>query len=382
VEAIMSTPLKKEDRVDDPLSRLTRSVHQSPAVAAEPSASTTAPAVPEITNSPPMAPGVGGPNLDLPPLKLHSFEDSAAAKALASGWQLGPDLVLQPPTGTTERTAVVRRIKRSAFLVIFSAIVALLGATLFMFLNEERTQTGGGGMITPLVEGVSRTGTPAQPARPVTAPQLVIAPQKGFANEPLPLGVSLSHALGRETVTLAGLAAGTILSVGTPLGYTGWQVSARDIGNAVVHAPKDFVGIMDAAIDLHSASDRLLDSRFIRLEWTPRKAAPSTSRPEPSAPSPAIQTALDPEQTALVSHFLKNGDVASARILLKRAATAGNAEAALELGMTFDPVFLAERGILGSASDVAQARAWYQQAMKLGSTEASRRLERLASMAK
>jgi hypothetical protein len=383
VEAIMSTPLKKEDRVDDPLSRLTRSVHQSPPVAAEPSTSAaTPPAVPEITNSPPMAPGVGGPNLDLPPLSLRSFEGSAAAEALASGWQLGPDLVLRPPTGATGRTAAVRRKKRLAFVVILSAIVAVPSAALFIFLNEGRKQTGSGGMITPLVEGLSRTGTPAQPPRLTIAPQLVITPQKGFANEPLPLGVSLGHVSGRETVTLAGLAAGTILSVGTPLGYTGWQMSARDIGNAVVHAPKDFVGIMDAAIDLHSASDRLLDSRFIRLEWTPKKAAPSTSRPEPSAPSPAIQTTLDPEQTDLVRHFLKNGDVASARILLKRAATAGNAEAALELGMTFDPVFLADRGILGSASDVAQARAWYQQAMKLGSTEASRRLERLASMAK
>jgi hypothetical protein len=376
VEAIMSTPLKKEDRVDDPLSRLTRSVHQSPPVATEPSASAAAPpAVSEITNSPPMAPGVGGPNLDLPPLKLHSFEGSAAAKALAGGWQLGPDLILRPPTGTTGRRGVVRRINRLAFLVIFSAIVALLGATLFMYLDDGRKQTGGGGMMTPLVDGLPRAGTPAQPVR------LVIEPQKGFANEPLPLGVSLSHASGGATVTLAGLAAGTILSVGTPLGFTGWQVSARDVGNAVVHAPKDFVGIMDAAIDLHSASDRLLDSRFIWLEWIPKKAAPSTSRPAPSAPSPAIQTALDPEQTALVSHFLKNGDVASARLLLKRVA-AGNAEAALELGMTFDPAFLAERGILGSASDVAQARAWYQQAMKLGSTEASRRLEGLASIGK
>jgi hypothetical protein len=71
--------------------------------------------------------------------------------------------------------------------------------------------------------------------------------------------------------TLAGLAIGTKLSVGTPLGLTGWQVSARDLSNAFAYAPKDFVGIMDAAIDLHSASDRLMESRVIRLEWIQKR---------------------------------------------------------------------------------------------------------------
>jgi hypothetical protein len=61
---------------------------------------------------------------------------------------------------------------------------------------------------------------------------MVIERQNGFTNEPLPLGVSLNHASGGETVTLAGLAIGTKLSVGTPLGLTGWQVSARDLSNA------------------------------------------------------------------------------------------------------------------------------------------------------
>jgi hypothetical protein len=44
---------------------------------------------------------------------------------------------------------------------------------------------------------------------------------------------------------------------------------ARDVGNAFVYAPKDFVGTMVAAIDLRSASDWLLDSQTVRLEWVP-----------------------------------------------------------------------------------------------------------------
>jgi TPR repeat protein len=75
--------------------------------------------------------------------------------------------------------------------------------------------------------------------------------------------------------------------------------------------------------------------------------------------------------------FLKNGDIASARLILRRAANAGHAQAALALGVTFDPRFLAEQGVLGFAPDVAQARAWYERAAELGSSEAARRLERL-----
>jgi TPR repeat protein len=68
--------------------------------------------------------------------------------------------------------------------------------------------------------------------------------------------------------------------------------------------------------------------------------------------------------------------------LLKRAAIAGNAEAALELGLTFDWTVLAQSGVLGIGSDVGQAREWYERAIKLGSAEASRHLERLVSMPK
>ena len=42
---------------------------------------------------------------------------------------------------------------------------------------------------------------------------------------------------------------------------------ARDVGDAFVYAPKDFVGIMVAAIDLLSPGDWPMDSQTVRLEW-------------------------------------------------------------------------------------------------------------------
>jgi TPR repeat protein len=67
-------------------------------------------------------------------------------------------------------------------------------------------------------------------------------------------------------------------------------------------------------------------------------------------------------------------------MVLRRAANAGNAQAALALGGTYDGMLLAELGVLGFAADPAQARVWYQRALELGSREASRRLDRLAGV--
>jgi hypothetical protein len=278
VEAFMSAPIKNENRVDDPLPHLPQWVPQSPPVVPGPSTLTTAPlVVPETGSSPPMAPGIGGPNLDLPPPRLHPFEDDVATKDMPGRWRLGQGFFRRRPVRTIGRKVAGGWIDGVAFAVILSAIIALSVTTLLTFLDQERKQAVDVvGMVAPLLEGMPRTGKPAQPAR------LVIKSQKGFINEPLPLGVSLNHASGGETVTLAGLVPGTILSVGTPLGLSGWQVSARDLGNAFAYPPKDFTGVMDAAIDLHSTSDWLLDSRVIRLEWIPKQAAPLTSRLDPN----------------------------------------------------------------------------------------------------
>jgi hypothetical protein len=72
--------------------------------------------------------------------------------------------------------------------------------------------------------------------------------------------------------------------------------------------------------------------------------------------------------------FIANGDLAAARLLLRRAAEAGSAEAALTLGTTYDPVMLQRLGAIGTTADPAQARHWYQLAAELGSTAASQQL--------
>jgi TPR repeat protein len=156
----------------------------------------------------------------------------------------------------------------------------------------------------------------------------------------------------------------------------------------LAYAPKDFVGVMDTAVDLRLPNDTLVDSQVMRLEWVAKKAEIRAVPQRPDreeARAVGVFRPLDAvEVEALVKRgqeYMKIGDITSARLALRRAVSAGSAQAAFALGATFDPVVLGELGVLGFAPDAAQARAWYQRAAELGSTEASRRIERLAKSA-
>jgi len=316
-----------------------------------------------VTNAPLTAPGNAGSHVDLPLPRSGQFEGDIGIKELRHRLSLDPGMIPEPRIQTRQKYGGLRK----ALLSLAVTIVAVVGVLVITF-REETGRLSNATMI--LSNYLFHTQALPSPAR------LVVENQKGFINEPLPLRILVNGASGSEIVMLAGLVPGSEISVGTRLGLTGWQFSAHDLGTAVAHSPKGFVGVMDVMIDLRSASDRLLDNKLVQLTWV-QKGGGFTPDPGRSKPPSAFQR-LDPELTATLELLLKNGDILSARILLKRAASTGNAEIALKLGMTFDPVFLVEMGVLGFAPDVAQARAWYVRAMELGSVEATRRLERLA----
>jgi hypothetical protein len=94
------------------------------------------------------------------------------------------------------------------------------------------------------------------------------------------------------------------------------------------------------------------------------------------------RTQLDDEEIAALikrgRDFVRNRDFSSARLLLKRAAEAGSAAAALSMGETFDPLVLQQFHEIGVQPDLAQARDWYERAAQLGSDGASQRLAKIA----
>jgi TPR repeat protein len=74
---------------------------------------------------------------------------------------------------------------------------------------------------------------------------------------------------------------------------------------------------------------------------------------------------------------LAAGDVATARVALRRAAAAGNARAALLLGETYDGCLISRLNCSKDA-DPAMARTWYEVATEFGSTDARQQIDRLA----
>jgi len=92
---------------------------------------------------------------------------------------------------------------------------------------------------------------------------------------------------------------------------------------------------------------------------------------------------LDPDEIASLrkvgEELFANRDVASARLMLLRAAGAADARAALALAKTYDPAALGDLGLRGAFADPAMARTWYEKAREFWSTEAQHRLDMLAS---
>jgi hypothetical protein len=127
-----------------------------------------------------------------------------------------------------------------------------------------------------------------------------------------------------------------------------------------------------------------------REEIAARPSAPAHSLPllkheeiaaNPPISRPPVQDQFDQEKVTLLLNRGKNliasGDLAAARIVLRRAVDANNAEAALALAATYDPFVLRELKVYGFTPDAAMARVWYEKATDLGSPTAARRLEML-----
>jgi hypothetical protein len=305
---------------------------------------------------------------------------------------LDPDMVPQPPIvyATERRPHLALRI---AAVVAVAGLIAL-GVTLASLPAMKRTA---GEVVTAGLSGVpitiDRKKTDRLPP-PGAPPRLVTEDRRGTSNEPLPSGVRLDGDAAGATVTFAGLAPDTRLTAGSPAGTGGWRVAAHELGGLKVQAPPGFVGTMEVTVDLRLPGNRIADSQVVRLEWAEQKRASTAPAPAPTpapvaaaaAPAEARTLHLGADEMATMvqrgEDFLRNGDLAAARLLLRRAAEAGSAGAAFALGATYDPHVVDRIGAVGAMADAAQARSWYQKALDLGAPAASQRLEQLAQTAR
>jgi hypothetical protein len=190
------------------------------------------------------------------------------------------------------------------------------------------------------------------------APVVAQAPRAAWRRWPLP---AFSAGLFPHRMAAAVCAAAV---VGAVTGYWAAGISARFAPNA---APPD----SRLAVQV-SPPD-------------PSSGSPSGSRimaeAERELASAFNSAQLRPDEiTALVKsgqELVAEGKFRFARLVLERAAEAKSAAAALALARTYDPLVDRPAARGDAPPDVAMARAWYEKAKDLGSTEAAQRLGRL-----
>jgi hypothetical protein len=191
---------------------------------------------------------------------------------------------------------------------------------------------------------------------------------------------------------VAGVAAAVAWAV---ISLPGTRLLRHDVGRADVQAPPP-VGDTQKQDPLRTpaAAGLLLQHGLSEANASPVpvEAVPApTPQPTTAPPSsdvavvPSVSLSLASDEIAMLlkrgKDAFSTGDLAAARLLLRRAAEAGSAEAALALGATFDPLVIRRLGAIGAAPDAAQARQWYQKAVALGSTTASQPLSQLEASA-
>jgi hypothetical protein len=304
--------------------------------------------------------------------------------------RLDPEVVPEPPI--YEQRRILPLLMRFS-LVVGAAAIAAYGFTVMSpFQPQESShqdtsrQVASHNAVSDAVAALAKPPVSYEPAiEPQPPTRLAVENQHAFVNEPLPLEASVAPSTGDESLVVAGLAAGTRLSAGAAMNESSWRLRSHDLRGLYLYAPKDFVGAMNTAIDVISPSQRLLDSRSVRLEWVVRKEPPTQriDTVDPANPTVPAAQQIDPQQAAiLMKHArdaLASGDIAAARLVFRRLADGGNAEAALGLAATYDPRYLASQNVIGVTGDEAQARVWYQRAMELGSIEAKNILVLMAT---
>jgi hypothetical protein len=264
----------------------------------------------------------------------------------------------------TNSMLVVRRyiLKCTVILAAAGAILSLYSAVFISGALAQETKQE----IRQQIAGVPGEDLPLRLELPAQPDQLG-AGNSGFIRI---LGLPPSFSLNR------GFAA-----VGT------WAVSLDDAGGLTLSTPGGFEGNLLLTIEL------VRDQNAEPLRWQVQvtlgqkgagASQPPTAMAGMTADSPignirAAQPlrAASRAQMNRAQDLLQHNDVAAARLIFKRLAETGSAEAAFGLAQTYDPDFLKTIPTAGLQPDMAVARHWYEWASALGSAAAGSRLSEI-----
>jgi hypothetical protein len=320
-------------------------------------------------------------------------------------WSATIEATAETSHAAVPRPAVIRI--NAGRLAVAVSVVALM-----TMLLADPTRAPNGAV--PIEEGATVVAGVATTPAAAPSPRLVVDTQPPGSGDDSPLGVSVVGPIEGVVLELTGLPAGWKLSSGRPFGADGWRLPAADLADVVIHPSQDFVGAINLAVELRLADDTLADQAAVRREWVrldpptketlepavrpewvrhdppTKETLESAVRPEWVRHDPPTKETLEPADDPSIDgarieelcrrgeELLSFGDIASARLLLERAARARNPRAVFMLGTTYDPSVLKYLGVRGVSPNVELARNWYEKAKDLGYTKVLRLLGSLA----
>ncbi len=223
--------------------------------------------------------------------------------------------------------------------------------------NARSADMSAGPHATPPANvGLSAAAAAPAIARPNGSPQIAREGERVPGNA----GVA-GNAVGPQAQTQrAGTGPARVAALGTRTGGVGGTAAQPSTPRQSTTSPGTAPGAGASAI--RASSDRL--------------AACLAARPAASRLSQDEITKLFKRG----EEYMGQGRISTARLLFQRAAEACDMKAAFALGATYDPIMLKRFGATLLDPNIATARTWYEQARRLGLSEASRQLELLSEL--
>jgi hypothetical protein len=206
-------------------------------------------------------------------------------------------------------------------------------------------------------------------------------PVTGRADQAIPLSLRVPESGGERFVRIDGLPEGVKLSAGVDTGNGSWLLSAGRADGVALSTPSAYVGDFTLEAQLLGADARTPLSDPVGFEVSVADAAPADAGETRTA-------ALDPDTAPAIADqpptpverarsLMSAGDVAAAREILRTEANAGNAQAALALGESFDPMTFDSLSGANASPDATEAFRWYQKAAELGEARGQTKMSAL-----
>ena len=176
-----------------------------------------------------------------------------------------------------------------------------------------------------------------------------------------------------------------------------WAVSLGEADALALAAPVSFEGTLVLTIELVRDESDEPQRWQIQITLVPNQSGSTPQPPAMAALAPASPAAPQPKPAESIGsmkaaqplraaaraqmdrgrQLLRENDVAAARLIFKRLAESGVAEAAFAMAQTYDPEFLKTIPTAGLQPDLVQARKWYEWAAVMGNASAALRFGEL-----